>query len=199
MRQMNQFFKALNRGPVFRLTHALADWRKRRMYCHWRRHDNAGSSIDSDVLITGNPKALSWIQIGQGTEIQRLCRICIGEDDSLEPRLTIGSRVFIGQGTHLSVMRAMTIGNNTIIGANSYLLTNNHRFESRDIPIRDQGYECKPLAVGNDVWIGANCVIMPGIEIGRGAIIGAGSVVTKPVGAHEIWGGIPARKIGDRP
>ncbi len=75
----------------------------------------------------------------------------------------------------------MNIGNNTIIGAHCYLLTNNHKFASREIPIRDQGYECKPLVIGEDVWVGANCVIMPGIEIGRGAIIGAGSVVTKTV------------------
>ena len=189
----------MNRGPVFRLTHAIEDWCKRRTFSNWRRRANFGSSIDPEVIVTGNQNALSWIQIGQGTEIQRLCRICIGEDGSLEPRLTIGCRVFIGQGTHLSVMRAMTIGNNTIIGSNSYLLTNNHRFESRDIPIRDQGYECKPLVVGEDVWIGANCVIMPGIEIGQGAIIGAGSVLTKSVGSYEIWAGIPARKIGNRP
>ena len=196
---MNKLFKALNRGPVFRLTHALGDWHRRRRFCNWRCRANSGSFVDPEVVVTGNLHALSWIQIGQGTEIQRLCRICIGEDDSLEPRLTIGSRVFIGQGTHLSVMRAVIIGNNTIIGANSYLLTNQHCFKSRDIPIRDQGYDCKPLTVGEDVWVGANCVIMPGIEIGRGAIIGAGSVLTKAVGSYEIWAGIPARKIRTRP
>jgi acetyltransferase-like isoleucine patch superfamily enzyme len=196
---MNKFFKALNRGPVFRLTLAIEDWGRRRRFGNWRRRDNSSSSIDPGVMVAGNPNALAWIKIGPGTELQRLCRISIGEEDSLEPRLTIGSRVFIGQGAHLSVMRPMTIGDNAIIGANSYLLTNQHRFESREIPMRDQGYKCEPLVVGEDVWIGANCVIMPGIEIGRGAIIGAGSVLTETVGPYEIWGGIPARKIGVRP
>lgn len=196
---MNPLFKALNRGPIFRLTHAIAEGCKRHQFECWRRQANAGSSIDPEVLVTGNPDALSWITIGSGTEIQRYCRICIGEENSSQPKLIIGSRVFIGQGTHLSVMRPMSIGDNTIIGANCYLLTNNHRFVSRDIPIRDQGYDCQPLVIAEDVWLGANCVVLPGIEIGKGAIIGAGSVVTKPVGAYEIWGGVPARKIGDRP
>jgi acetyltransferase-like isoleucine patch superfamily enzyme len=196
---MHKLLKALNRGPIFRLTHALNERRKRRLFDRWRRFDNAGSCIDLDVSITGNLQALSWIKIGRGTEIQRNCLIHISEDDSLQPRLTIGSRVFIGQGTHLSVMHPMTIGDNTIIGANSYLLTNNHRFASRDIPIRDQGYDCKSLMMGEDVWIGTNCVLMPGIEVGKGAVIGAGGVVTKNIGEYEIWAGIPAKKIGIRP
>jgi len=196
---MYKLFRALNRGPIFRLTHTLGVWNRQRLFHQWRCRDNSGSAIDAGLLVTGNPNALQRIQIGRGTEIQRQCRICIGEEDALEPRLTIGSRVFIGQGTHLSVMREMSIGNNTIIGACSYLLTNQHRFTSRDIPIRDQGYDCEPLVIGEDVWIGANCVIMPGIEIGRGAIIGGGSVVNKTVGMYEIWGGVPARKIGIRP
>ena len=50
-----------------------------------------------------------------------------------------------------------------------------------------------------DVWIGANVVVMPGIHIGDGAIIGADSVVTKSIGAYEIWGGVPAKKLGIRP
>jgi acetyltransferase-like isoleucine patch superfamily enzyme len=196
---MNPFFKALNRGPIFRLTHAIAEGRKRHQFECWRRQDNAGSLIDSEVLITGSHAAFSKITIGRGSEIQRYCRIHIAGDDSYESKLIIGKSVFIGQATHISVMHAMTIGDNTIIGANSYLLTNNHRFALRNIPIRDQGYDCKPLRIDEDVWIGANCVIMAGVEIGKGAIIGAGSVVTKSVGAYEIWGGVPARKIGDRP
>ena len=196
---MNRCIKALNRGPMFRLIHRLGEWRKHRQFCHWRRRANPSSCIDPSVIVAGNTKAFSWIQIGRGTEIQRLCRIYISENDSLQPRLIIGSRVFIGQGTHLSVTQPMSIGNDTIIGAGSFLLTNNHRFDSREIPIRDQGYDTEPLDVGEDVWIGANCVIMPGIEIGKGAIIGAGSVLTKPVGCYEIWAGVPARKIGTRP
>jgi acetyltransferase-like isoleucine patch superfamily enzyme len=196
---MNPILKTLNRGPIFRFTHALAQRRERRRIEKWRCAMNRHSAIDASVLVTGNLEAFSQIQIGDGVEIQRLCRIHLGDGDADKPQLTLGARVFVGQCTHLSVMQPMTVGANTIIGANCYLLTNQHRFESRTVPIRDQGYDCVPLTIGDDVWIGANCVIMPGIIIGRGAIIGAGSVVTKDVGAYEIWGGLPARKLKDRP
>lgn len=196
---MNPIFQALNRGPIFRLTHALARRRELRRIEDWRDAANRHSSIDATVLVTGNLDALSQLQIGAGTEIQRLCRISLGDGKTDRPQLGIGERAFIGQCTHLSVMQPLTIGRNTIIGANCYLLTNQHRFQSREIPIRDQGYDCAPLTIGEEVWIGANCVIMPGIVIGKGAIIGAGSVVNKNVGAYEIWAGLPAKKIKDRP
>jgi len=196
---MNPIFQALNRGPIFRFTHALARRREQRRIAVWRSAVNRHAAIDSSVLVTGNLAALSGIQIGAGAEIQRLCRISLGDGKTDRPQLTLGSRVFIGQCTHLSVMQPLVIGSHTLIGANCYLLTNQHRFQSREMPIREQGYDCAPLSIGEDVWIGANCVLMPGIVIGKGAIIGAGSVVNKNVGAYEIWAGLPAKKIKDRP
>lgn len=196
---MSSLPKIINRGPIFRASLAIHQWRERRRFEAWRKETNRSSAIADDLLLAGNPNPYKWIAIGPATEIQRQCLIWIGQDESKEPLLKIGERVFVGQGTHLSVMRAMTLGNHSLIGAYSYLLTNNHRFERRDLPIRDQGYVEEPLVVGEDVWIGAHCVIMPGLRIGRGAIIGAGSVVTKDIGDYEIWGGVPAKKIGDRP
>jgi acetyltransferase-like isoleucine patch superfamily enzyme len=196
---MSQALKALNRGPIFRLTHALARRREKRRIESWRCEMNRHSAIDASVLITGNLAALAQVEIGAATEIQHYCRICLGDGADDKPQLKIGERVFLGQGTHLSVMQPMNIGKNTIIGAHSYLLTCNHRFASREIPIRDQGYETAPLIIGEDVWIGANCVILPGVGIGKGAVIAAGSVVNKNVEPYEIWGGVPAKKIKDRP
>lgn len=196
---MNPILQALNRGPIFRFTHAWARRRDLRRVEDWRWKANRQAAIDFSVLITGNLQALAQIQIGAGTEIQRLCRIALGAGATDKPQLNLGERVFIGQCTHLSVMQPLTIGRNTIIGANCYLLTNQHRFQSRELPIRDQGYDTAPLTIGEDVWIGANCIIMPGVVIGKGAIIGAGSVVNKSVGAYEIWAGLPAKKIKDRP
>jgi acetyltransferase-like isoleucine patch superfamily enzyme len=65
--------------------------------------------------------------------------------------------------------------------------------------IKDQGYTLGPVKIGAGAWLGTQVIILPNVTIGEGAIIGAGSVVTKSVGAYEIWGGVPARKIGDRP
>ena len=54
------------------------------------------------------------------------------------------------------------------------------------------------VRVGNGVWLGAGAALLPGVTVGEGAVIGANAVVTKPVPAFEIWGGNPARKIGER-
>ena len=60
-----------------------------------------------------------------------------------------------------------------------------------------QGIE-KAISIGNDVWLGCNVIVLKGVEIGDGAIIGAGAVVTKSILPNEIWAGVPAKKIGER-
>lgn len=66
---------------------------------------------------------------------------------------------------------------------------NNHPFE--DSPLRDN----KPVEIGNDVWIGANVILLPGVKIGDGAVLAAGAVVTKDVEPYAIVGGVPAKTI----
>jgi acetyltransferase-like isoleucine patch superfamily enzyme len=56
-----------------------------------------------------------------------------------------------------------------------------------------------PIVLEQDVWLGANAVVLKGVKIARGAIIAAGAVVTTDVPQFEIWGGVPARKLGERP
>jgi acetyltransferase-like isoleucine patch superfamily enzyme len=57
---------------------------------------------------------------------------------------------------------------------------------------------CAPIVLSDYVWVGANSVILKGVEIGLGSVIAAGAVVTKSIPPNEIWGGVPARKIGER-
>ena len=80
------------------------------------------------------------------------------------------------------------------------MIDHDHGFATRAVPIVRQttGGE-QAITIEDDVWIGVESVILKGVTIGRGAIVAAGSVVTKSVGAYEIWGGIPAKKIGMRP
>ena len=90
------------------------------------------------------------------------------------------------------------IGNNVLIGPNVVFRASNHAFERRDIIIRKQGNKPGRITVRDDVWIGANAVILPNVEVGTGAVIGAGSVVTKDVASYTIAGGVPAKQIGSR-
>jgi galactoside O-acetyltransferase len=90
------------------------------------------------------------------------------------------------------------IGKNVIIAPNVVIRSNNHNFHSLEIPIQKQGISYGEIFIEDDVWIAANCVILPNVKIGKGSIIGGGSVVTKDVDLYSIMGGVPAKKIGSR-
>ena len=93
-------------------------------------------------------------------------------------------------------MDLLDIGNNVMCGPEVITYTNSHKFDSVTIPMCEQGYTTsKKIRIGNDVWIGARVIILPGITIGDGSIIGAGSVVTKNVPNYSIVAGNPAKII----
>ena len=74
--------------------------------------------------------------------------------------------------------------------------TFSHAHDRIDIPMDQQGFEPERIMyIGDDVWIGAGALILPGVTVGDGAIVGAGAVVTKDVPAGETYAGVPARSI----
>jgi len=99
----------------------------------------------------------------------------------------------------ISVFQPVTIGSHVMIGAYSYIVSNNHGYSRRDIPMSQQSWTGAAVTVEDDVWLGAGVIVLPGVNIGRGAIIAAGSVVSKDVPNFEIWGGAPAKFIKSRP
>lgn len=86
-----------------------------------------------------------------------------------------------------------------MMGPNCTLRATKHGFDRTDIPMVEQsgGEPCAPI-IEDDVWIGANAIVLPGVRIGRGSIVAAGSVVTRDVGQFTIVGGNPARLIRHR-
>ncbi len=117
-----------------------------------------------------------------------LSKVKIGSNASINSNVMINAR---GKGS-------IIIGNNVLIGPNVVLRSNNHTFKSSKIPIISQGMTKGEIVVGNDVWIGSNAVILPNCNIGDGAIIGAGAVVTSDIEPYTVVGGIPARFIKKR-
>jgi galactoside O-acetyltransferase len=90
------------------------------------------------------------------------------------------------------------IGSYVLIGPNTVIRSSNHAYSRIDIPIRDQGYISESIEIGDDVWIGANCVILPNVKICSHAIVAAGAVVNKDVAEYDIVGGVPSKKICSR-
>lgn len=104
-----------------------------------------------------------------------------------------------GLGLNARVQGPLTIGNNVMMGPDVIIYTKNHETSRTNIPMIEQGVtEPKKVIIEDDVWIGARVIILPGVHIGQGSIVSAGSVVTKDVEAYSIVGGVPARKIKSR-
>ena len=112
--------------------------------------------------------------------------------------LTIGNNVGMSNATIVADC-SVTIGDNVMIGGGVQIFDTN--FHSTDSTIRTSGHENRddvkkaPIVIGNNVFIGTNCIICKGVTIGDNAIIAAGSVVVKSVPAGEVWGGNPAKVI----
>lgn len=112
-------------------------------------------------------------------------------------RLSIGD--YSGIGVNCQIQGKVTIGSNVMIGQDVLIYTSNHSFDRTDIPMREQKYqEERPVVIGNDVWIGARVIILPGVSIGDGVVIGAGSIVTKDIPPYSVCAGNPARVIKER-
>lgn len=90
------------------------------------------------------------------------------------------------------------IGAHTAVGPGTVIRAANHCIARQDVPMMHQGHVPGEIVIEEDVWIGANCVITPDVRIGRGAVVGAGAVVTRNVAPFSIVGGVPARVIGMR-
>ena len=112
-------------------------------------------------------------------------------------KLKTGDNVHFNPGT--VIYGNVIINSDVMIAPNVMIAGGNHGYERTDIPMYFQKYTTKgPIYIDNDVWIGANSVILDGVKIGKGAIVAAGSVVTKNVTPYSIVAGNPAVVIKDR-
>ena len=105
--------------------------------------------------------------------------------------ITVGKNVFINACCRFQDQGGITIGDGALIGHNTTIATLNHEFD----PNQRANINPNPVIIGKNVWIGSDCTILPGVKIGDGAIIGAGSVVTKNVEKNTIVAGNPAKFI----
>jgi acetyltransferase-like isoleucine patch superfamily enzyme len=112
--------------------------------------------------------------------------------------LSVGDNVGLGDDVFIQAAGEVTIGNNVALGPGVKIWSANHKFEGLS-PVNNVDYEYKKVVIEDDVWIGANCFIMPGVTIQRGSIVSAGSVVgVKAYPPYSIIAGHPARIIGSR-
>lgn len=109
--------------------------------------------------------------------------------------VSIGNNTGINARAYLGGQGGIEIGDSVIIGPDVKIFSENHIFDSLDIPIKDQGESRKGVKINNNCWIGAGAIILDGVEIGEGCVVAAGSVVTKSFPRNSVIGGIPAKTI----
>ena len=115
-----------------------------------------------------------------------------GAEIVVEPRAYIGHRcLFYGHG-------GIHLGRDVLLANDVQLICGNHTFARRDIPIRAQPTEERPIVIEDDVWLGASVIVLGGVTVGQGSVVAAGAVVTRSLPPYSIARGVPAQIVGVR-
>lgn len=109
--------------------------------------------------------------------------------------LRVGVNSGWGVGCFINAGGGVSIGNDVLIGPRVIIHSLNHVYSDKNRLIRLQGHVTRPVVIEDDVWIGGGSVVVPGVRIGRGAVVGAGSVVCGDVPAFGVVVGNPARVV----
>lgn len=147
------------------------------------------TQLDGDVHVSGRPRV----------ELGAQCRL--GRDVFFETVgegvIALGSNVRVNAGCFLVSYASVKIGNDCLIGEYVSIRDADHGIDGEG-PMRSQAHRHAPVVIEDDVWIGRGAAVLRGVRIGKGAVVGANSVVTKDVPAMTIVGGCPARVIRKR-
>ncbi|MDD3827063.1 MAG: acyltransferase [Anaerolineae bacterium] len=115
-----------------------------------------------------------------------------------ESEVVVGPVTYVGHRCLMYGHAGIRIGRDVLLANDVQLICGNHTFARRDVPIRAQPTEGKPIVVEDDVWLGASAIVLGGVTIGRGSVVGAGSVVTRSLPPYSIARGVPAQIVGVR-
>lgn len=163
----------------------------RHRFATWLARGNLGSLGPGSVVQAGVVIRLPGrVHIGADTSLAKGVEISSETDDAT---CRIGSSVIVGVAVRLDFSGGLEIGENTVISEHASVYTHAHGLDPKSVPIRT------PLVIGRDVWIGSRALVKEGCRrIGDGAVVAAGSVVTREVPPHVVVAGVPAKVIKSR-
>ncbi len=175
-------------------------------YCNDIRQLTLGSRTD---LGAGVGIYLTY-PLEQREDVVPMGTLTLGDNSSMGSYTTVsalGGNVRIGNNTHIGThchfgsfsRNGITIGSNVLVASHVSMVATQHIFTNPAVPIIEQSYTALGITVEDNVWLGANVVIMDGVTVGTGAIVAAGAVVRTNVEPFTIVGGVPAKFIKRRP
>lgn len=136
--------------------------------------------------------------------IKKGCKLCFGNNvyiddftrlECLSGDIYIGDNTFVNTNCNIISLIGICIGRDCLLGSNVGIYDHNHRYDIKELPIIQQGYTVEKTNIQNNVWIGSNCIITKGVNIGDKIIVAANSVVTKNLEVAGIYGGVPSKFI----
>ncbi|PID81398.1 acetyltransferase [bacterium DOLZORAL124_64_63] len=154
----------------------------------WREYPGvAGQIIRAKVLLPYFARAGKGVIIHEGVRFRTVHKLAVGDDCEL------------GVDSFLQAGGGITLGDRVMLGPGVKIWSVNHVFRELDVPINEQGFDEEPVRIGDDCWLGANVFVFPGVDLPRGCVVSAGSVVAKKrYPEYAILAGYPARVIGNR-
>lgn len=139
-------------------------------------------------------RSVMGIDMGAGSSVQTGCYVwSYGPGSNRRLKNSIGARTIVNRGSCLDVRSGLHIGNDVSISPEVAILTTQH-----DVNHPEFALQGRAVVIADHVWIGMRAMILPGVTIGRGAVVAAGAVVTSDVAPLDIVAGVPARVIGRR-
>lgn len=164
-------------------------------YLQYRAYKVHGISLPIGAILY-KPEA---IEIGNNFNLGTYCTLYC-QDPEKGSKILIGNNVSLNYNVSLNADSSgeIVIGDDVLIGPMTIFRASNHNFDSIDLPIRKQGHTAGKIVIENNVWIGANVIVLPNVKIGESSIIGAGSIVTKDIPPFSIAVGNPAKVIRTR-
>ena len=157
-----------------------------RMLAPLYQHRGKHSVIHSSVRMDTPP--YRKFSLGNYSVVESFCCINNAVGDVI-----IGNHTRVG--IHNTIIGPVKIGNHVNLAQGITVTALNHNFSDPNKRIDEQGISTTPVTIGDDIWIGANAVILPGVTIGNHSVIAAGAVVTKDVPPHSLAAGVPAKII----
>jgi maltose O-acetyltransferase len=126
---------------------------------------------------------------GVGVNVHRGARFGTGRN------IKVGNYTNLGENVRLNGRGGIKLGDHVLMGPDVIIYTGTHTYDDISVPLQRQAMRYALVTIGDDVWLGARVIILPGVTIGKGCIVGANAVVTRDLPPYTIAVGIPARVI----